>query len=87
MTKRLELKDIYLGQLIVRTEHEEAQVYTVGAISKLAIYLVWFEGTRKFGQWSDYSGSHKPTLKQIERSIAINGRLASSTDITSLNVV
>ena len=87
MTKQLELKDIYLGQLIVRTEHDEAQVYTVGVISRLAIYLVWFEGTRKCGQWSDYSGSYKPTLKQIERSIAINGRLANSLDVTGLNVV
>ena len=86
MTKRLELKNIYINQLIVRTEHEEAQVYTVGAISKLDIYLVWFEGDRKCGQWSDYSGSYKPTLKQIERSITMNGRLANSRDTIGLNL-
>lgn len=86
MAKSLTLKQIRLGQLIVRGEHKDAQVYTVAAIRGLNIYLVWFEGTRQCGQWSDYSGCYKPTLDQIEYSIAANGRLASGHDIKDLDL-
>jgi len=88
MPKTLTRKDFYLNQLIVRIEHKDAQVYTVGAIghpeNQFAIYLVWFEGTRKCGQWTDYSGCYLPTLKQIERSIFMSGRLANGRDITGV---
>jgi hypothetical protein len=87
MAKRLTLKQLYLGQLVVRGEHADAQVYTVAAVRDLNIYLVWFEGSRQCGQWSDYSGSYKPTLAQIEYSIAANGRLASGQDIKDLDLV
>jgi hypothetical protein len=88
MTTLLTHKDLYVGQLIVRTDHKDAQVYTIGAIghpeTRFAIYLVWFEGTRKCGQWIDFGGSYLPTLKQIERSILMSGRLANSRDITGV---
>ena len=84
MAKALTREEMYLGQLIVRGEHLEAQVYTIGARQGINIFLVWFEGNRKCSQWVDYYASYKPTLKQIERSIAMNGRLANSKDITDV---
>jgi hypothetical protein len=84
MAKALTREKMYLGQLIVRGEHLEAQVYTIGARQGLNVFLVWFEGSRKCSQWVDYYASYEPTLKQIERSIMVNGRLANSKDITGL---
>ena len=81
MAKSLTLKQIHLGQLIVRGDHADAQVYTVAAVRGFNIYLVWFEGTRQCGQWIDYSGSLKPTLEQIEYSIAANGALVSTKEL------
>ena len=86
MAKSLTLKQIHLGQLIVRGDHADAQVYTVAAVRGFNIYVVWFEGTRQCGQWIDYSGSYKPTLDQIEYSIAADGRLASGQDIKDLDL-
>lgn len=86
MAKQLTLKQIRLGQLIVRGEHADPQVYTVAAIRGLNIYLVWFEGSRQCGQWTDYGSCYKPTLEQIEYSIAANGRLASGQDIKDLDL-
>ena len=87
MAKLLTHKDLYVAQLIVRNDNDDAQVYTIGAIghpeNRFAIYLVWFEGNHKCGSWIDYDGSYLPTLKQIERSL-MGGRLASSKDITGV---
>ena len=90
MAKHLALKDIYLGQLVVRNEDAHSQVYTIGIIRKLRtpevsnqVYLIWFEGKRKHGQWEDYSQCYLPTLLQIQRSICY-GRLASSRDLTGV---
>ena len=87
MAKKLTLKQLYLGQLIVRGEHANAQVYTVAAIRGFNIYLMWFEGNHRCGQWSDYGDCYKPTLAQIEYSIAAGGRLASGQDIKDLDLV
>jgi len=87
MASRLTLKQFYLGQLIVRGPHADAQVYTVAAIRGFNIYVVWFEGKRMSGQWTDYGDCYKPTLAQIEYSIAANGRLASGQDIKDLDLV
>ena len=81
MKKRLTLKQLRIGQLIVRGEHKDAQVYTIAEISGFNIYLIWFEGDRQCGQWTDYGDCYKPTIEQIEYSIAANGRLASGEDI------
>ena len=82
----LKLKDLYIGQLITRGDHLLTQVYTVAAIRGLNIYLIWFEGSRMSGQWIDYERSYRPTLQQIEYSIAANGRLASGQDIKDLDL-
>jgi len=84
MAKRLKLEQIYIGQLIVRGEHKDAQVYTIAAIRGFNIHLIWFEGDRQSGQWTDYGDCYKPTLEQIEYSIQANGRLASGQDIQDL---
>jgi hypothetical protein len=83
---QIKLKDLYIGQLITRGDHLLTQVYTVAAIRGLNIYLVWFEGSRMSGQWIDYARSYRPTLEQIEYSIAANGRLASGQDIKDLDL-
>ena len=46
--------------------------------------MVWFEGSRKCGQWADYSNSRKPTIEQIEYSINANGRLAGIMDVAEV---
>ena len=81
--KRLTLGELYLGQLIVRGTHKDPQVYTIGAQHKFNIYVVWFEGDRKSGQWTDYGDCYIPTIEQIQYSISANGRLASHRDITN----
>jgi hypothetical protein len=78
-------QDMRPGLLIVRGQHPDAQVYTVkGVPQENNIYLVWFEGSRKCGQWSDYSGCYKPTVEQIEYSINANGRLAGIMDVAEV---
>jgi len=86
MPKPLTLKQISIGQLIVRGDHKDAQVYTVAAISRFNILVIWFEGTRQCGEWIDHEYFYKPTLEQIEYSIAANGRLASEQDIRDLDL-
>lgn len=81
--KRLTLEELDLSQLIVRGTHKDAQVYTIGARHKFNIYVVWFEGDRKCGQWTDYGDCYRPTIEQIQYSIMANGRLASGKDITN----
>lgn len=86
MAKKLSLKQLRICQLIVLSEHPDAQVYTIAAIRGLIIHVIWFEGVRRCGQWTDYGDCYKPTLKQIEYSIAANGRLASGQDIKDLDL-
>lgn len=81
MTKCIKHTDLYIGQLIVVTDHPETQVYTIASVERHAVMLVWFEGTRICTQATEKYGLMKPTLKQIEYSIAANGRLASTKDI------
>jgi hypothetical protein len=81
MDKSIKLKDLYVGQLITRGTHEEAQVYTIAEINRLEVLLKWKEGTHECQQWSDYCDCYLPTLKQIEYSIHQNGPLVSAADI------
>ncbi len=81
MDKSLRKKDLYVGQLVTRGEHADAQVYTVAEIDGNAILLAWQEGTRKGSQWTDCYDCYKPTLKQIEYSINQNGPLVPACDI------
>jgi hypothetical protein len=81
MSKAIKLKDLYVGQLITRGEHEEAQVYTIAEINRIDVLLKWKEGSHNCQQWSDYSDCYVPTIKQIEYSIHQNGALVSAADI------
>jgi len=73
--------DLYIGQLVVVTEHPETQVYTVAGIEGHVAILQWFEGTQFCSQGHDKYGLLKPTLQQIEYSIAANGALVSTKEI------
>jgi hypothetical protein len=75
MTKSIKLKDLYVGQLITRGEHKDAQVFTIAEIDHLTVLLKWKEGNYDCQQWSDYSDCYVPTIKQIEYSINHNGAL------------
>lgn len=87
MAKRLTLNQIRIGQLIVRGTHPDPQVYTIGAIKGFNIYLVWFEGDRQSGQWTDYGDCYTPTIAQIEYSINANGRLANALDVADVKFI
>lgn len=81
MAKAIKLKDLYVGQLITRGEHADAQVYTIAEIDRINILLMWKEGEHESKQWIDYSYCYLPTLKQIEYSINQYGPLVSANDI------
>jgi hypothetical protein len=84
MAKSIKRSDLYVGQLIVRGEHPDAQVYTIGRIDGLRVTLNWYEGTHLCEQSADYSCCLLPTLKQIEYSIEHNGPLARLSVAASL---
>jgi hypothetical protein len=83
MKKRSCIKhsDLYIGQLVVVTEHPETQVYTVAGIEGHIALLQWHEGSRLCSQGHEKFGLMKPDLQQIEYSIAANGALVSTRDI------
>lgn len=83
--KRIKLPNIYIGQLVVCTEHPEAQVRTVSAIlDEFMIEVQWYEGNNQCAQGVDYSLLREPTLRQIEYSISSNGKLVAMNDIMQL---
>lgn len=75
--KTLHKSKVYAGQLVVVTDHPETQVYTVSEIVGNRVNLMWFEGTMKCSSWFDVWSLGLPTLKQIEYSIAANGKLVA----------
>lgn len=80
--KLIKPQDLYIGQLVVTSTHSEAQVRTVAKIYEpRAILIVWYEGTRQCAQQVNWADWYTPTLKQIEYSIRVFGRLASINDI------
>lgn len=81
MKKSIKHTDLYIGQLVVVTDHPETQVYTVAHIDGRAVMLQWFEGSRTCSQEFDKYGLMKPTLEQVEYSIAANGPLVSTKQI------
>lgn len=81
---RYKAPELRPGVLVTLHDGEDAQVYTVKGFHNLNVYLVWFEGTRKCGSWSDYSYCRKPTLEQIQYSINTRGRLANLKDVTEV---
>jgi hypothetical protein len=87
MQRFIPSKKLYVGQLVVVTTHETAQVRTIGEIHRhasgviYAVTLLWHEGERLCGQHSVAYTLYKPTLDQIEYSIQVNGKLANKTDV------
>jgi hypothetical protein len=80
--KLIKPQDLYIGQLVVTSTHSEAQVRTVAEIyGPRSITIMWYEGTRQCGQQVNAADWYTPTLKQIEYSIRVFGRLASTNDI------
>jgi hypothetical protein len=78
MQKRIKKSDLYVGQLVVVTDHPETQVYTVAAVGEGNVAILqWMEGTSHCSQGHDAFSLSKPTLEQIEYSIAANGALLS----------
>lgn len=83
MKKPIKHTDLYIGQLVVVTEHPETQVYTIADIHTQMVTLQWYEGTRQCGQHYEKYGLLKPTLQQIEYSIAANGPLVSTQELAT----
>lgn len=81
MKKAIKHTDLYIGQLVVVTEHPETQVYTVASVEGQSVILQWREGTSHCSQGHDKYGLLKPTLEQIEYSIAANGSLVSTKEL------
>lgn len=82
MKKAIKHTDLYIGQLVVVTEHPEAQVYTIAAfVGTQGVTLQWCEGRRTCAQAHEKYGLMKPTLEQIEYSIAANGPLVSTKQL------
>jgi uncharacterized protein YigE (DUF2233 family) len=82
MQRYIAHKKLYIGQLVVVTAAKDAQVYTIAHINheNRTVHLYWVEGNNMCGSSHDYFSLFKPTLEQIETSIAINGRLVSTKD-------
>lgn len=83
MKKALNHKSLYIGQLVVVTEHPETQVYTIAEFEGNNVLLQWREGTSQTRCTHDKFGLLKPTLEQIEYSIAANGALVSTKDVNN----
>lgn len=79
-SRYLSHKAVYVGQLVVVSDANNAQVYTVGLVHKTNVILMWYEGTRLCVCKHDAYMLKKPTLTQIENSINF-GQLVSSKEI------
>ena len=83
--QKVKKSEIYVGQLVVCTDHPEAQVRTISHIfDNNMVEVQWFEGTNLSIQGIDYSMLYVPTIKQIEYSIQFNGKLVANHDILEL---
>ena len=83
--KRIQRSRMYIGQLVVCSEHPEAQVRTIADFHDgFAVEVQWYEGNHQCTQPVDCSLLLEPTLKQIELSITNNGKLVAMNDIMQL---
>lgn len=73
--------DLYIGQLVVVTDHPEATVYTIASIEGNTAILQWREGSNHCSCGYEKFGFMKPTSKQVEYHIANCGALVSNRDI------
>ena len=84
--KRIQRSRMYIGQLVVCSDHPEAQVRTIANFHDgwtNVIELQWYEGKNQCTQAVDCT-LYEPTLKQIELSITKNGKLVAMNDIMQL---
>ena len=74
--KKLKRSNLYIGQLVVCSDHPQVQVRTVSHHfpNSSMIELQWFEGTNHCSQGVDCQ-LYEPTIAQIEYSIQFNGKL------------
>ena len=87
MNKKINLQNIYVGQLVVTSNNAEAQVRTVESVEGLMVTLTWCEGTNQCIQGVDYSLLSVPTVAQIEYSINNYGRLANLQDVEDVTLL
>jgi hypothetical protein len=79
--KSINHNNLYIGQLVVVTEHPEATVYTIAAIEGNVAILQWREGSGHCSQGHEKFGFLRPTVEQIEYHIAHCGNLVSVNNI------
>ena len=84
MRRFIKQANLYVGQLVVTTDYPEATVSTIVSIDYLRVELRWREGTRLCGCTFDSYMLMKPSLDQIEYSIAANGALVSTKEIEEM---
>ena len=86
MRRFLSSKSLYVGQLVVTSSAMGAVVRTIAEIdhSKCLVILQWMEGNRFCSQGYDSYMLMKPSLEQIEYSIALCGQLVSSKMIVEV---
>jgi hypothetical protein len=85
--KRIKRDHMYIGQLVVCSDHPEAQVRTISGFHDgwtFTVEVQWYEGNKQCSQGVDCSMLREPTIKQIEYSIANNGKLVAMNDIMQL---
>jgi hypothetical protein len=83
--KRINRKAMYIGQLVVCTDHPQAQVRTISELHDgFTVGIQWYEGSHQCVEIIDWSILSAPTLEQIEYSIANNGKLVAMNDIMQL---
>jgi hypothetical protein len=83
--KKINRNDLYLGQLVVCSDHPTAQVRTVSHVfsNSTVVELQWYEGSNQCSQEVDCQ-LFTPTLKQIEYSIDLNGKLVAFHDLLQI---
>lgn len=80
MTKIINRKKQYLGQLVTVSDHPDSQVYTITAIDGNNVLLDWREGSSQPRCAHDRDSLLFPTLNQIEHTIHMYGALVSLKD-------
>jgi hypothetical protein len=83
---KIKSQDLYVGMLVVTTDMTEAQVYTISHIFENShiVELQHKEGERQCMGGVDYLLIMRPTIKQIEYSIANYGPLLSMEELLDL---
>jgi len=85
--KKLKFNELYVGRLVVVSDHDQAQVRTVaGTQGDKMVLLASFEGDNLCTWWTDYSLCLKPTIEQIEYTINNWGRLPTISDVEELEL-